>query len=65
MHLASDAFYSLFPCLGAGIFKELEIKIRNMKYRKGDLDGIEFSRTKPRSKICSDEEKGSSSKSNL
>jgi hypothetical protein len=43
MRLASDTFYSLFPCLVAGIFKELEIDIRNMKYRRGDLDRIEFS----------------------
>jgi hypothetical protein len=43
MYLAADTFYSLFPCLVAGIFKELEITIRNMKYRRGDLDQIEFS----------------------
>lgn len=43
LHLASDTFYSLFPCLMAGIFKELNITIRNMKYRRGDLDCIEFS----------------------
>ena len=43
MRLASDTFYSLFPCLVAGIFKELGINIRNMKYRRGDLDRIEFS----------------------
>jgi hypothetical protein len=43
LRLPSDAFYSLFPCLAAGIFKEIQIHIRNMKYRRGDLDRIEFS----------------------
>ncbi len=42
-YLASDTFYSLFPCLAAGIFKELQINIRNMRYRRGDLDCIDFS----------------------
>jgi hypothetical protein len=40
--IPADAFYSLFPCLAANRFKELEIKIRGMRYRRGDLDGIEF-----------------------
>jgi len=42
-YLASETFYSLFPCLVAKIFKEIIITIRNMKYRRGDLDCIEFS----------------------
>jgi len=42
LNIPSDAFYSLFPCLTAGTFKELEIKARNMRYRRGDLNGIEF-----------------------
>jgi hypothetical protein len=41
--IASDAFYSLFPCLAADRFKELEIKIRGMRYRRGKLDSIELS----------------------
>lgn len=43
LRLPSDTFYSLFPCLAAGIFKEIQAHIRNMKYRRGDLDRIEFS----------------------
>ena len=42
LSIPADAFYSLFPCLAACTFKELEIKMRNMHYRRGDLDGIEF-----------------------
>jgi hypothetical protein len=43
LFLGSDIFYSLFPCLVAGTFKEMGITIRNMRYRRGDLDCIEFS----------------------
>lgn len=42
LHIPSDAFYSLFPSFATGTFKEMEIMIRNMRYRRGDLDGIEF-----------------------
>ena len=40
--IASDAFYSLFPCLTANRFKELKIKILDMHHRRGKLDSIEF-----------------------
>ena len=40
--IASDTFYSLFPCLTANHFKELEIKILDMHHRRGKLDSIEF-----------------------
>jgi hypothetical protein len=40
--LAADAFYSLFPCLALNHFKELELTVRRMHYRHGDLDGIRF-----------------------
>lgn len=40
--IASDAFYSLFPCLAADRFKQLEIKILDMHHRSGKLDSIEF-----------------------
>ncbi len=41
--LAADAYYSLIPCLAANHFKELELNVRQMKGRRGNLDGIEFS----------------------
>ncbi len=40
--IPADAFYSLFPCLASNRFKELEIRILNMRYRRGNIDGIEF-----------------------
>jgi len=40
--IASDAFYSLFPCLATDRFKQLEIKILDMHHRRGKLDSIEF-----------------------
>ncbi len=40
--IASDAFYSLFPCLATDRFKQLEIKILDMHHRSGKLDSIEF-----------------------
>jgi hypothetical protein len=40
--IPADAFYSLFPCLVSNRFKELEIKIREMHYRRGKIDRIEF-----------------------
>ncbi len=40
--IASDAFYSLFPCLAIDRFKQLEIKILDMHHRSGKLDSIEF-----------------------
>jgi hypothetical protein len=40
--IPADTFYSLFPCLSTDRFKELEIKIRGMHYRRGKIDGIEF-----------------------
>jgi hypothetical protein len=43
LHVPSDVYYSLFPCLVAGTFKEMDVMVRNMRYRQGDLDGIDFS----------------------
>lgn len=40
--IASDTFYSLFPCLTASHFKELEIKITDMHLWRGKPDSIEF-----------------------
>ena len=41
-HIPADTSYSLFPCLEANRFKELEIRIREMHHRRGKIDGIEF-----------------------
>lgn len=40
--IPADAFYSLFPCLAANRLKEFELKILDMHYRQGKIDGIEF-----------------------
>jgi len=40
--IPADAFYSLFTCLDANRFKQLEIKILDMHFRHGKIDGIEF-----------------------
>jgi hypothetical protein len=53
LRISADTFYSLFPCLAAGMFKEIQIHIRNMKYRRGDLDCIEFSPNETRSEDLS------------
>lgn len=45
LRLAADTYYSLFPCLLAGVFKEIQATIRDMKYRRGKLDRMEFSPT--------------------
>ena len=42
LHVPADAFYSLFPCLAANHFKELELRILRMHYRHGDIAGIRF-----------------------
>ena len=42
LHIPSEAYYSLFPCLASNHFKELELRILRMRYRHGDLDGISF-----------------------
>ena len=42
LSIAADAFYSLFPCLVSGHFKELVIKIIGMHYRQGKIDEIKF-----------------------
>ncbi len=43
LHVPSDVYYSLFPCLAVGTFKEMDVMVRDMRYRQGDLDGIDFS----------------------
>jgi hypothetical protein len=42
LHVPADAFYSLFPCLASNHFKELELILRRMHYRQGDIYGIRF-----------------------
>jgi hypothetical protein len=42
LRVAANAFYTLIPCLVVNRFKKLEIKVRGMKYRRGDLDGFEL-----------------------
>jgi len=42
LSIPADAFYSLFPCLASSHFKELQLRILQMHYRHGDIDGIEF-----------------------
>lgn len=38
----ADAYYSFFPCLAAGAFKEMCLRVRNLRYRRGDLEGVDF-----------------------
>ena len=42
LHVPADAVYSLFPCLASNHFKELELILRRMHYRSGDIYGIRF-----------------------
>lgn len=42
-HVPADVYYSLFPCLEANRFGELEIRIQGTRYRHGNIDAIEFS----------------------
>jgi len=42
LHIPADSFYSLFPCLASNHFKELELILRRMYYRNGDIYGIKF-----------------------
>ena len=38
--IPADVFYSLSPCLAAGTFKQMEWRVHNLRYRKGEMDGI-------------------------
>lgn len=40
--LPADAYFSLFPCLASGAFKEVCLRVCNLRYRHGDLDGVDF-----------------------
>lgn len=40
--LASDAFYSLIPCLVTDHFKEINVSVRNLRYSHGDIQSIGF-----------------------
>ena len=38
--IPADVFYSLSLCLAAGTSKQMEWRMHNLRYRKGEMDGI-------------------------
>jgi hypothetical protein len=42
LRLAADTFYSFFQSLTESHFKELEMRVRDLRYRHGKMEGIEF-----------------------
>lgn len=42
VHLASDVYYSLIPCLATNHLKEISLSVRNLRYWRGDIQSIAF-----------------------
>lgn len=41
-HLASEVFYSMFPCLATNHFRQVSFTVRDFRYSRGKLERISF-----------------------
>jgi hypothetical protein len=42
VNLAAGAYYSVINSLSANHFKQIKVHVRNLRFSRGNVDGIEF-----------------------